>query len=714
MKGGAFGISLALLLLAFAAHGRALGAGFVYDDHRFIEHNVAIASLRDPVSFFVDPSTASAAQGVQADIYRPLRTLHFAVDRALFGLRPFGWHLASVLLHGLNGVLVFLLLLRLLVRAPSAGSGDGSPPHGRGDASGAAVLAAAIGAALFVTHPVTVESTAWISSRGDLLAWTFALLAFEAFAKEGRRRTLLGVVFVALACLAKESALALVALVPLRDLAAPEGARPSRRTTVARTALVALVAGTYLGVRALVLPAVPDVPWMAQTGFPDDSRAAAARGMLASLVWYARVLVWPSGFPFDRNVFTDPVPTSWGDPEVVLGLGLLLSTVLAGIVALRARRGAIAFACLGALAALGPVSNVLVPLKAFSAERFLYPALPCLAAGFAALGLSAARRLSPGGRRILVGAGCVAVAACVALSWGRTASWHDERTLWEAVRRESPNNPRAYEGLGLELLKEGHIDGAERALGTYREFQPLDGKVHAELAATFRRLHDDLAGSASRELYETSNLRERLARVLRQSMLESRAAFDAWSRVGLARGRGDLALLRSTLVGWREAALELGDLREASRTNEMLSMHDGRDGASAAYEQRRMRLVIAGLALSQREEGRRRDAARDLDRARVRAESLRAAGIDPNLSDPDALAALRPLLGAMLEERPTDHALRRQRVLGMFRVAQARGREPDVADLAQLEADLVALVAAYPGDEGLRRNLDGVRARRSR
>lgn len=714
MTRGPFAVVLALVLLAFAAHGRSLASGFVYDDHRFVELNPAIRSLGSPLSFFTDPGTASAAQGVQADIYRPLRTLDFAVDHALFGLRPFGWHLASVLLHAVNGALVFLLLLRLLVRSPTDPAPGPALPRREAGRAPAAVVASAIGAALFVTHPVTVESVAWISSRGDLLAWTFALLAFEAFAKEGRRRTLLGVACVALACLAKESALALVALVPLRDLAAPAVGRPSRSTTWARTRWVAGTAGLYLLVRSQVLPGVPDVPWLAQTEFPDGSRAAAARGMLASLVWYGRVLLFPAGFPFDRNVFTDPVPGSWGDPEVILGLGLLLSTILAGATALRAGRGAYAFACLGTLAALGPVSNVIVPLKAFSAERFLYPALPCLAAGLAALGLSIASRAGPTGRRALVGVGGLAVATCVALSWQRTAPWHDERSLWEAVRAESPNNPRAYEGLGLELLKEGRVDGAERALRTYREFQPLDGKVHAELAATFRRLHDELARSASQELLDSSDLRQRLAFVLQQSMLESRAAVDAWSRVGLARGRGDLALLRSTLAGWRGAALDFGDLREASRANEMLASSEARGGVRPGYEQRRMRLVIAALALSPREEGPPPSSTRELERARVRAEVLRAAGLDPSLADPDVLAALRPLLGKLLEERPTDHALRRHRVTGILRVAQARGREPDAGDLVQLEEDLALLVAAFPTDEGLRRTLDGVRARRSR
>ena len=55
--------------------------GFVYDDHRFIERNVAIRSLGNTLDFVLDPRTISEESW--EGIYRPLRTLSFAVDHAL-------------------------------------------------------------------------------------------------------------------------------------------------------------------------------------------------------------------------------------------------------------------------------------------------------------------------------------------------------------------------------------------------------------------------------------------------------------------------------------------------------------------------------------------------------------------------------------------------------------------------------------------------------
>ena len=234
-----------------------------------------------------------------------------------------------------------------------------------------------------------------------------------------------------------------------------------------------------------------------------------------------------------------------------------------------------------------PASNLLVPLKAFAAERFLYPVLPCLAAGAAALAAALATRLTPRGRIALWGMGVAVVVALGLLARQRTEPWHDEATLWAAVQRDEPMNPRAYEGLGFLLYREGHLGEAERAFSTYREFQPYDGKVHAELAALFLKDYYDLSSTV--EAVSAAPERDRVEAprfLLRQAMKESRAAMEAWSRAGLERARGDRALVRSNLEVWREAAMEHGDLAlaEARVANELLAADDRTTpGAAVGY-----------------------------------------------------------------------------------------------------------------------------------
>src|SRR5262249_9062048 len=74
--------------------------------------------------------------------YQPLTWLSFAVDHALWGLNPTGYHLTNVALHAINTVLVFLLVRSLLVCA--------SRPVAVPDLN----VAAAAGALFFAIHPL--------------------------------------------------------------------------------------------------------------------------------------------------------------------------------------------------------------------------------------------------------------------------------------------------------------------------------------------------------------------------------------------------------------------------------------------------------------------------------------------------------------------------------------------------------------------------------
>ena len=99
------------------------------------------------------------------------------------GFEPLGYHLVNVLLHLVNSVLVWRLLLRL------------------------AVPAAWTVAALFAVHPLHVESVAWIIERKDLLSALFYLTAVFAWMRfveaPGRRRYVLALALFTAGLLSK-------------------------------------------------------------------------------------------------------------------------------------------------------------------------------------------------------------------------------------------------------------------------------------------------------------------------------------------------------------------------------------------------------------------------------------------------------------------------------------------------------------------------------
>jgi tetratricopeptide (TPR) repeat protein len=106
--------------------------------------------------------------------YMPLGWLGFSLGYAFSGLDPVGYHVAGIVLHALNSLLVFEVLRRVLARFAL-----GADPVGR-------ELSAGAGALLWALHPLRVETTSWCSGLLYAQAGFFALLYGLAHLEELR------------------------------------------------------------------------------------------------------------------------------------------------------------------------------------------------------------------------------------------------------------------------------------------------------------------------------------------------------------------------------------------------------------------------------------------------------------------------------------------------------------------------------------------------
>jgi protein O-mannosyl-transferase len=151
----------ALLAVAvLAAFWPALRCGFVnYDDPAYVTENWHVLHGLNGTDI------QWAFTSGEASNWHPLTWLSHILDCQLYGVRPEGHHLTSLLLHLANSVLLFLLLNRLT----------------------GAVLRSAVVAAMFALHPLRVESVVWISERKDVLSsffWMLTVIAYVRFAEE--------------------------------------------------------------------------------------------------------------------------------------------------------------------------------------------------------------------------------------------------------------------------------------------------------------------------------------------------------------------------------------------------------------------------------------------------------------------------------------------------------------------------------------------------
>ncbi|MHC5210047.1 MAG: hypothetical protein ACYTG2_04955 [Planctomycetota bacterium] len=402
------GLAIALVA-AIGAHGLGLAGGFVYDDHRFVEHNPALESA--PVSaLLLDPSTHTVDS--DRDVYRPLRALGHAFDRSRWGLEPFGYHLHSLLVHLLCVVLSYHCLRRILPEPSEA--------------------PAVLGATLLAAHPLGVEVVAWITSRGDLYALACALPALWLAVGSDRdghvgRATLAGVLGLS-AVLGKESAVWLPAVALMHRLVLAHERPKHARGTWA----LAIGAAAALLLRQFALAGASPVQTAAHGGSYWTQAVWALYGTgrtLAHLAWPTRLAVeYPQA--------------AWAAAGSPWAAGWTWATLLVVACALLVRRRlpVIAFLVAWSLLAYLPSSSLLVTLRSLVNDRAAYP---LLAPAGALLGMLFVRRRPA----VWLGASVLLCLVLVPLSVRRTQVFHDDARLWQDVLANDPGSPRAHLGL---------------------------------------------------------------------------------------------------------------------------------------------------------------------------------------------------------------------------------------------------------------------------
>jgi len=392
-------------------------------------------------------------------LWLPTKTLSYALDYAVWGLDPRGFHVTNVLLHIVGSVLVFLLARRLLRRR----------------------LWAVVAAALFALHPVHVEAVAWISARKDVLSTTLLLVSVLAFFRWHTRARAgwvwYGVSFLAflMASRAKPTAHVLPLLLVCLVRVWPEGGGPARRSGLRGWRTLWGTAPFFALAAVMSL-----VDWSLATRFGYTTSEQAGRSgvnlPLAFLAygWYWRLLLFPVRFLPQYRVSR---AVGLGEPMALLGAALLLVSGGLAVWALVKKRRV--GAPLGwYLVAVLPVCGFLpISVPSPVADRYLY--LPSVGACLlAACGLQALSvRLGGVGRRVLVVAAVVVLTAFGVKTVFQNEVWADSETLWRWVLARDPANYNAHVNLGAVLFERGDLQGAEQHYLQATELAP--GLLHA-------------------------------------------------------------------------------------------------------------------------------------------------------------------------------------------------------------------------------------------
>src|SRR5439155_1045509 len=143
--------------LVAVCYANSIPNAFILDDILIVAANERIRHVQ-PVQFLLQPYWGDVSH---LGIYRPLTIFSFSVEYSIWQLWTAGFRITNLLLHALNGWLVYLVAQGLL----------GSP------------LAALATAAVYVIHPVQTEAVVSIVGRSELLAAALFFTAWLAFRK---------------------------------------------------------------------------------------------------------------------------------------------------------------------------------------------------------------------------------------------------------------------------------------------------------------------------------------------------------------------------------------------------------------------------------------------------------------------------------------------------------------------------------------------------
>ncbi len=439
----------------------ALRQGFItYDDPVYVTENAHVTGG------LTWENIRWAFHSTEASNWHPLTWISHMADCQVFGLRPWGHHLTSVLLHALNCVLLFAALLRLT------------------GARGRSLLVAA----LFGLHPLHVESVAWISERKDVLSATFWMLVLWAYARRAelvRERKpgaagfyALALLFFALGLMCKPMLVTLPCVLLLLDYwplgrwnAAPRSGR--WRLLVEKVPFLALSAAAS----AATLFAQGSGGAVATMGdFPWPLRVANA------LITYCRYLgkcFLPTRLAVFYPLFAERPP-----PASVLMAAGGLALVTALCVALARQRPYLIVGWLWFVGTLVPVIGLVQVGGQAMADRYTY--LP-LVGIFIMLSWGAGEaadswkwgRWAPGAAGTALAA--LAVLTCVQLGY-----WRDGATLFRHAAAVTENNWVAHANLYATLTRSSSPEAGAELQETMDILASYAEKIDAKGAALER------------------------------------------------------------------------------------------------------------------------------------------------------------------------------------------------------------------------------------
>ncbi|TAK58379.1 MAG: tetratricopeptide repeat protein [Bacteroidetes bacterium] len=450
-----------LLIVACIAivYFQAFSFDFVsYDDYDLIVYNEEFLSNPGNIltSFTTHAFTGKRAESVY---YRPVLQSSYILDYTLWGLRPTGYHLTTLIAHILTSILLFFLLNKLFHRN----------------------LFALVGSLLFALHPAQTEAVAWVAGRNDVLLGLFIvlmMLSYVHYREQSEKRFLFlltSLLAFTLALFTKEPAAFYLLLLPLFDFClsrkTPDNNPASKYTK--QLAPFAAIFVIYLSIRYLLFGDVVG----AERLYGNSSLVERFAQAPAIVMQHLSLLILPVNLsivhPLDSLLW---LSQPWNIFSIILLVLLLVAVVIS-----RRYDRVLTFGLLWLVVGLLPVLNI-IPLAVPILEHRLYVPL----VGFVIIVSSVFRLLhSTKATRVVLPIAYILIMLSGIASFLRVPVWQNSETLWTDAIRKAPAVSRSYFNLSGYFFEKQQYEKVIPLMEKYIELEPLDFIAYTKLRQTY-------------------------------------------------------------------------------------------------------------------------------------------------------------------------------------------------------------------------------------
>ena len=450
---------VAICLLGAAVYSNTLRVPFVFDDVDNIQLNprihitsLDIQSLREAAISFLPR--------------RAVANVSFALNYYFGGLDVAGYHLVNIAIHLVNGILVYLLALRLLRQARGLTKQSGRPLDDR-----PAALASLAAALVFTAHPLQTQAVTYIVQRMTSMAAMFYLLSLLLYvrgrlaASRGRRWVLwgLGLGFWLLGLATKENTATLPLAVLLVEWFFFQNLG---RAWLKRSLWYAIPLVVILGVLAVAFLGHKPLDKIL-FGYENKDFTPIERVMtqFRVVILYFSLVLYPH--PGRMNLIHN-ISTSHSllDPWTTLACVLAMVGFVGVAIFLARRRRVVSFCMLWVVLHLVIESSIIGLFMIF--EHRMY--LPMF--GVSVMVGLVVGRLFARSRAWAVCLMCLLVLPLGAAAYLRNRTWQDRVRLWTDVIEKSPREHRAFYNRGVAYGDQARYGDAIRDYTRSIELKP--------------------------------------------------------------------------------------------------------------------------------------------------------------------------------------------------------------------------------------------------